>query len=298
MDKIFFGRKAELEQFKKVLADPQGQAVLVVGQAGMGKTWLINKMASIAESHPELKCGWVRYEVTPTDSVDSIMALMMDNAFEAAQVKEGSFGGTPRRLEQWQCLLNVIKVGDLLKSLQRDPQQNTRDQFLRRLELMSVRMKKKQRVIFIIDPEKYMNPSSDEEWAIVVKNLPEKIKLVFAQRPEDVLVESETFDELSNVVRIPEKRLDVLDKKAIDRLLKPRAKAVGHTVKELDRVLSRYKGHPYALGAALDLVGEGTRLEELPKKAEPTKFAEVQWKGIGKKDKDAIRLFEAGTKHE
>ena len=32
--KIFVGRKAELEQFKKVLEDPKGQAVLVVGQAG------------------------------------------------------------------------------------------------------------------------------------------------------------------------------------------------------------------------------------------------------------------------
>jgi len=50
----------------------------------MGKTWLINKMAEVAENYPCLKCGWVRYEVTPTDSVDSTMVLMVDNAFEAA----------------------------------------------------------------------------------------------------------------------------------------------------------------------------------------------------------------------
>ena len=30
----FVGRKAELAQFEKVLADPQGQAIIVVGQAG------------------------------------------------------------------------------------------------------------------------------------------------------------------------------------------------------------------------------------------------------------------------
>ena len=29
--KIFVGRKAELEQFKEVLKDPKGQAVLVLG---------------------------------------------------------------------------------------------------------------------------------------------------------------------------------------------------------------------------------------------------------------------------
>ena len=37
--KIFVGRKDELEQFKKVLKNPKGQAVVVVGQAGMRKTW-------------------------------------------------------------------------------------------------------------------------------------------------------------------------------------------------------------------------------------------------------------------
>ena len=36
---IFVGRKAELEQFKEILKNPKGQAVLVVGQVGMGKTW-------------------------------------------------------------------------------------------------------------------------------------------------------------------------------------------------------------------------------------------------------------------
>lgn len=32
--KIFVGRKTELKQFAKVLEDPRGQAVVVVGQAG------------------------------------------------------------------------------------------------------------------------------------------------------------------------------------------------------------------------------------------------------------------------
>ena len=32
--KIFVGRKAELEQFREVLKNPKGQAIVVVGQAG------------------------------------------------------------------------------------------------------------------------------------------------------------------------------------------------------------------------------------------------------------------------
>ncbi len=36
-EKIFVGRKAELEQFKEVLNNPKGQAVLVVGQMERNK---------------------------------------------------------------------------------------------------------------------------------------------------------------------------------------------------------------------------------------------------------------------
>jgi len=289
--RIFVGRKAELEQFGKALEDPKGQAVLVVGQAGMGKTWLVNKMAEVAENHPDLKCGWVRYEVTPTDSVDSTMALMMDNAFEAAEAAEGSFNGTSRSLQQWKALLNVIKVGDLVMSLRRDPQCNTRDQFLKRLELISKRMPKNGRAVFIIDPEKYMQEKSDQSWAIVVKSLPERIKFVFAQRPGDVLVGSETFGDLTNVVSIPEKRLDVLEQKSVDELLTRRIKGIKCTVTEVRKVLSRYKGHPYALGAALDLIEGGIKLEDLPERPEPTEFAEVQWREVSNRSEDAIRLF-------
>ncbi len=39
---IFVGRHKELDAFRRVLADPQGQAVLIVGQEGMGKTMLAN----------------------------------------------------------------------------------------------------------------------------------------------------------------------------------------------------------------------------------------------------------------
>ncbi len=290
---IFVGRRQELEQFKDVLKNPRGQVVLVVGQVGMGKTWLLNEMAQVAENHEGFKCGWVRYEVTPTDGVDSVLALMMDNAFEAAQVREGTFDPTHRRLEQWRSLLNVIKVGDLVKSLRRDPEQNTRDQFLNRLELVSGRMEENQRLIFIIDPEKYMQENSDQVWAIVAKRLPEKIKFVFAQRPEDALVDSETFNALDNVVCIPKKQLGVLDEAAVDKLLDRRSGDLDCSMTELSKVLSCYEGHPYAIASALDLVEAGTPLTKLPSDPTPTGIAKLQRKKVCKYGEDVIKLFEA-----
>ncbi len=290
-EQIFVGRTAELERFTEVLAELRGQAVLVVGQEGMGKTMLVNRMAGLAEGHPELECGWVRYEVTKTDSVDSTLELMIDHAFRAAQVQEGSFDGTPRGLEQWRSLLNVLKIGDLAMSLRRDPKQHTRDQFRSKMELISERMKANQRAILIVDPEKYMQVGSDEAWAIVTKQLPEKIKLVFAQRTEDVLVNSRTFGVLDNVVRIPAERLDVLDEKEVDELLDIRCGGLSYSVTEVRKGLSRYKGHPYSVQGALDLLDDGTELEALP--ADPKGIAGAQWERVCQEGDGAIELFEA-----
>jgi len=44
-ERIFVGREEELERFGDLLADPRGQAVVVVGKRGMGKTWLVEEMA-------------------------------------------------------------------------------------------------------------------------------------------------------------------------------------------------------------------------------------------------------------
>jgi len=261
---IFVGRDDELKRFREVLAEPKGQAVVVVGQAGMGKTWLVNEMAETAYGELDLECGFVRYEVTPNDTPKSIMALMIDNAFDVGKVEEKSFDGTKRTVEQWRSLLNVLKIGDLWKSFNRDPVKDTREQFLERLRLISERMGENGRALFIIDPEKYMHKDSDQDWAIVVKGLPERIKFVFAQRPGDVLVGSETFWGAGNVVRIPGDDLGVLDEEAVDELVNERAGEAGYGELELRGALGKYEGYPYALGAALDLIRAGTKLEELP----------------------------------
>ena len=59
---IFVGRKAELDAFLGVLESVEGQAVVVAGPIGMGKTWLVNRMAYLAKHHSSLTCRCVRQE--------------------------------------------------------------------------------------------------------------------------------------------------------------------------------------------------------------------------------------------
>ena len=297
-EKIFVGRKTELEQFKKVLKTPQGKAILVVGNRGMGKTWLINKMAEIALNHPKLKCGCVRYEVTPTDSVDSTMALIMDNAFEAANIEPGAFDKVPQRKKQWMALLKTLvpkgsEIAELIGALRRDPKKNTREQFLERLSLVSKRMQENGRAIFIIDPEKYMQEKSASSWRLVVKELPEKLIFLFAQRTEDELVKSRSFKSLGNVIRIPARRLGVLKESEVEQLVHLRAKSVRKSHRVLCESVAQYKGHPYAIQGALDMIKKTRSIENIPQDPTPDSIAEAQWEEVCDVGDDAIRLFEA-----
>jgi len=308
---VFVGRQAELERFREILKDPKGQAVIVVGNRGMGKTWLVDRMGSIAQRHPDLKCGWMRNEVTSNDTPNSRMALMMDNAFEASSAKAGSFDDVPWIRKQWMALLKLVKlipgvklvvkalgekpehIFELWKSLERNPRKDPREQFLERLRLISTRMGKNGRAIFVVDPEKYMRKESDQDWAIVVRELPDKIKFIFAQRPDDVLVGSDVMRELNNVVQIPEDKLDELEPEAVNELAHLEVGDCGYTEKELRDGLGRYEGYPYALGAALELIKAGVRMEELPKQPKPVQFAEAQWQKVCEIGDDAMRLFES-----
>jgi len=295
--RIFVGRQAELDRFREILEDPRGQGVVVVGQAGMGKTWLIGRMVQLATQHPSLKCAWVRYEVTPTDSVDATMALMMDNAFEAAQTCEGSFDKTDRRRAQWYALLKVLvpkggDIAELIATLRRDPQRHTREQFLERLRLISTRMGPQGRALFVVDPEKLMCPGCADSWRLVTRELPEKIKFLIAQRPEDELINSNDFMALENVVRLPAEPLGVLDAEEVDDLVRLRAGEVGQSASTLQDAVNRYQGHPYAIQAALDIVKKTKDLADLPQDPTNEGIAAKQWQQICSTT-EAIRLFEA-----
>ncbi len=291
---IFVGRHAEIEQWKDVLSSPEGRAVLVVGQEGMGKTFLLDKMGELAVHHPDLRCGCVRYNVTSEDSAEDTLSSMLDLSFEAANTRARSLDPTRQRLKQWKAFLDVFGIGKLVMSLRRDPQRNIRDQFIARLELISGRMSENDRAVFLVDSDKHMRKGSDEGWASVVRRLPPKVKLVFAQRPEDCLLSSAPFASCGEAVVCipPQKNLGVLDEGAIEDLLAARQSDVAYTTAELRSALERYEGHPLALPAAIDLLQQGLPVDELPD--DPTYgIAAAQWREVCKLGKEAMKIFEA-----
>ena len=185
----------------------------------------------------------------------------------------------------------VKELLELAESLKCDPKRHIRDQFIERLELISRRMPEHGRAIFLIDPEKYIAAGSADTWRLVVRDLPQKIKFLFAQRHEDELATSGDFGCLPNVRRIPESHLDVLDEEAAERLLEIYTPKLNYPPGMLRGRLAVYDRHPYALPAALALLAGGLSIESLPQDPTPEGVAAAQWKLACKRGAEAIRLF-------
>jgi len=139
-----------------------------------------------------------------------------------------------------------------------------------------------------------MAPDCDQDWALIIRRLPERIKLVFAQRPDDALASGDSLNGIPNVIRIPESDLQELAGDKVEELIGFYSERIDASLDEIRKAIGRYGGHPYAVSAALDLLADGSPIEDLPADPTPTKIAEAQWKRLcGEYGKDAIRLFEA-----
>ncbi|MBN1902179.1 tetratricopeptide repeat protein [Candidatus Sumerlaeota bacterium] len=298
-ESLFVGRLPELRQFEEVLRDPKGQAVLVIGSEGIGKSALLSKMAECAFTHSRLRCGYVGYEITPVKSPNSLMEEMMHHAFEAAALKEPSINHTEKKKRQWRSFFNAFfslaeRQVDLISALRYEPKQDIYGQFLERLNFLSQNMPEQGRGILFIDTGVGVEASFDESWASVFQDIPPKIKIIFAQRPFKALpvgMERSSSLDIPNTVRI---HLDALDEKAVNDLVEAYARFLQVSAQEIRKALSLYKGHPYALSAALEMLRDGEMIPNLPIDPKPESVADAQWNRVGMEyGFDAVRLFEA-----
>ena len=288
----FFGRQSELDALREAIADDTTRAVLVVGHEGMGKSALLAQLIE-GIHHDSEPWGAIFYQTFASDSVDAILERMIEDAYAAANTGAGSFGETEQRKRQWAALWKGVKaipvvknaaemteaIHDLAFSLRRDLTRGTRDQFIERLNDVSKRMPPNGRAVFVIDPDPEMPAKSDQLWASVLRELPSKIKFVFAQRPNDGLVSAESrFHELErqrHVVRIPANGLQGFDDEGWDDFLDQSALPLGLTRNIFEDALAHYDRHPYCVTAAVGLIEQGDSPTDLP--PDPVGIAKRQW---------------------
>jgi len=311
----FVGRKQELEQWSNLLADspPVGQAVVIVGKYGMGKTWLLDQMIQQAQCSDTLKCYAVRYVMVPGESPGMILRVILDDMFQAARYEAGAldtegkrFGQWLRIYRSWGLFRNRTKADFLLlDQLRFDSRKNIFDQFTHRLELLSDLLPEHGRLLVAVDPELDTSATRVELWTQIAKNLPPNVIFLFAQRFKDSLAINEEFQSLPNVHFIPSLQtnpqgLTDLQDDETEQLLDaylPMLKDKSVDRKAILNHFHLYRNHPYAVHAALDLLlAPGfTRPDQLPKAPMPAAVCPLQWQGIQAHPlhRDALRLFKA-----
>lgn len=310
---IFVGRQQELDQWSKILTDPAviGQAVVIVGKYGMGKTWFLDQMIQRALENKSLRCFAVRYIVGPSESPGMLLRVILDDIFQAARYEAGTLDAGGKRFQQWVRMYRELgffsKHSDLdfcfLDQLRFDCRKNIFEQFANRLQLFSDLMPERGRLLFAMDPEHDTLAARVELWAHVIKHLPPKVIFLFTQRFKDALAISDEFRAQSNVHFIPP--LDMREQGLADLsdletgLLFDGYLPMFHN-KLIDRqaVLNRflqYRNHPYAVHASLTLLlsPSFTSPDQLPSQPMPDVVCPLQWKGITEHPlhKYAVRLF-------
>jgi len=233
--RTFVGRKKELDQWSKLLANTAdvgtadagqtatGQAAVVVGKYGMGKTWLLDQMVreaqetktregkvQVQENEP-LRCFAVRYVIGPGESPGMILRTILEDMFQAARYEAGTLDSAGKRFEQWTRVYRELTLFSnhtesdfrLFEQLRFNNRKNIFEQFTSRLQLLSHLMPDQSRLLFVIDPERDTVATRVELWTYVVKNLPPKVIFLFAQRYKDSLAINEDFRSLDNVHFIP-----------------------------------------------------------------------------------------------
>jgi tetratricopeptide (TPR) repeat protein len=77
----------------------------------------------------------------------------------------------------------------------------------------------------------------------------------------------------------------------VDELIDLCQSGTGYSTGELSTHLAAADGHPYVVAGSLDLLLEGSRLDELP--SDPGRIAVEQWKKVCDQGEEAERLFQA-----
>jgi tetratricopeptide (TPR) repeat protein len=312
---LFVGRKQELDQLSNLLANSSadGQAVVVVGKYGMGKTWLLDQMIQKAHENKALKCFSVRYAMGPNESPGMILRVILDDMFQAARYEAGALNADGKRFEQWLNIYQELGIfchrteADfrLLEQLRFDSRKNIFDQFSTRLQLLSHLIPNHSRLLLAVDPELDTLAARVELWTQVVKNLPSKIFFLFAQRYKDSLAINEEFRTQKNVYFIPSleqqpQGLGDLQDDETEQLLDAYLPTIKDKTVDRQAIKQRflqYRNHPYAVHAALNLLllPGFTNPEQLPAEPMPAAVCPLQWKGITEHPlhKDAVQLFKA-----
>lgn len=308
----FVGRQNELDALLSAIDRTEGQLLLVVGDPGTGKSALLSELRDRLSRVPYERRRYAWFSrLASTDTVDAKLSDLMDDLVRIDDLTRGKLvWGIPEERERWRSLLKAVPaIGQALSTLVRDDHRSVRSRFLATLAVVAGHLQQEQRLVLLFDPEKYLHADYVAEWLHIAQELPERVTVVFAQRPDDALIVSDDLNLLSNVHHIPSQPLGFLSRPESDEFLRkfvngnPELSHLGTPAKqaELDSLQAvfweRYQGYPLAMRIVADELDAGPvhpleTLRQLPKRL--ADLLQRQYNNVRDKvGPDGLRLLKA-----
>ncbi|MCH8181430.1 MAG: ATP-binding protein, partial [Proteobacteria bacterium] len=271
--KSFFGRKDIMATLDGWLAapDPPCGWLLVNGGPGMGKSALLRKFKDVASALEDLDCTVRSFVLHQGADLDTFLERLVHEVFGMRRTTDGrSWVAGPRAREQITALAGLARIDKLLETLAPKEWRCSSQILLDVFQVVSESLAPNRRLVFIIDPEKYMLPNSSQAWVPLLCNLPAKFVLVFAQRPDDVLAND---PDLSSTITIPEGELAELDEQACEEFIQRGLAEIGCQLSDEEQVaathsLRQLHGWPYAIREGLLLLAGGASPDKLQEPAD------------------------------
>ena len=300
---VFVGREEELAALKQAITRPEGQLVLVVGGTGFGKTALLEKLNEDLAEVERHFC--LLYRLNRNDTSEAFLYRLMGDLLNVEDLTRRRLVlHAPGQVERWKTLAKLIPgVGEGIADLIPEERRPIRERFVEFLHAAAGKLEDWQRLVLVFDPDEYLDESVEADLVSLMRDLPDRTTIIFAQRLDDCLARSEGLRRCSNVCRVPDGDLKHLNRDESDDLVARRwSERIGWTklgdpvLKALrDELWRKYKGYALPLTMALrDLPAKPASADEL---LDASRALPKDYEGILRKRYDeAVAVGESATR--
>lgn len=260
---MFVGRDNELAALEKWVADDKTRAGVLVGSVGRGKSVLLKAFEDQCAGRDMAELPWYvqSLAVTGDQQAGQAMEHLLGMMYSACDVLVRT---GPGDRDLWRAsLLSFPVVGKLLAALVK---QDTRPGWQRfphfAAELSKAAVKEygsDTRLIFLIDPQHELQLAKPGDWVPLAEGLPDTVRLIIAQRPDDTLVtHGDAKRVFANVLEPP---LDDLSDKEVEQWYEQEIDA--GQLQDFDAsthgtlwrtAYERYSGYPFAHDAVIKVL--------------------------------------------
>ncbi|MFH1748434.1 MAG: ATP-binding protein, partial [Planctomycetota bacterium] len=192
MKPIFVGREQEQREFRQwLISEPTEaggrRAALLIGPAGMGKSALLLRFEDLCINHKPERWYVQRVSLNANETPSAFLERLLLDTHRLFAGKLLRKGPHDRHLLK-ELLKAIPTLGNILAALVDEDKRPGWQRFLDYAAVLSEMLAgSRDCFVLLVDPDMAMQSGQADEWLTIAADLPERVHVVIAQRPDDVI---------------------------------------------------------------------------------------------------------------